>query len=196
MSFKANSPALVSAVCASALVAVAVSSCSSSKEGIPAEEVCGGLSQKAANALRELAGGDRFAESSTGDVEKFARSFRDGAATHRLCAFILAEEGKEKRTTAYVTFREVKRAPPESEGEAWDVRSFPGVGLRALSYARSAEVYFSCGKGAVVRGRLAYGLPTYRDSNRIENQMTVLQDLSHRVAEALGCPGGGGVAEP
>ncbi|MFI8517268.1 hypothetical protein ACIGEZ_05495 [Streptomyces sp. NPDC085481] len=169
------------------------------KETIPATQVCGGLSPKAARALEQIS-----------ETEKFEDRYYDSADTLKARLHDADRRGGDKPATCVikpdvadpdespskmtVIFEEVERVPaPQPPAVA--LTTLP-VGLLAEGDDAQADLWFACevpGVGKpVVHGQLLYGNRP-RDLDPREANLRVLQDLSHRLALAMGCPRAGDV---
>ncbi|MFD5111155.1 hypothetical protein ACFWNG_02360 [Streptomyces sp. NPDC058391] len=169
------------------------------KKTVPATEVCGGLSPKAAQALEQVSETQRFEYRSYGTAETLKDLLHDpdldGGGEQTDCVIepdvADPDESPSKMT---VLFEEVERLPlPQPEEVA--LARLP-VGLRAYGDSGSAELWFACevpGVGRpIVYARLVYG-PRPREKSPKEANIRVLQDLSRRQALAMGCPDAGGI---
>lgn len=169
------------------------------KKTVPATEVCGRLSPKAAQALEQVSETQRFEYRSYGTAKTLKDLLHDpdrrGGSELTECVIepdvADPDESPSKMT---VMFEEVKRLPqPEPPGVA--LARLP-VGLRAYGDTGSAELWFACevpGAGRpIVYARLVYGSRP-REKSPKEANIRVLQDLSRRYALAMGCPNAGGI---
>ncbi|MCX4821463.1 hypothetical protein OG883_16470 [Streptomyces sp. NBC_01142] len=169
------------------------------KQTVPATEVCGRLSPKAAKALEQVSETQRFEYRSYGTAKTLKDLLHDpdrrGGSELTECVIepdvADPDESPSKMT---VLFEEVERLPlPQPEDVA--LARLP-VGLRAYGDSGSAELWFACevpGVGTpIVYARLVYGSRP-RDQSPKEANIRVLQDLSRRYALAMGCPNAGGI---
>ncbi len=171
----------------------------SAKKTVPATEVCGRLSPKAAQALEQVSETQRFEYRSYGTAKTLKDLLHDpdrrGGSELTECVIepdvADPDESPSKMT---VTFEEVEKLPlPQPEEVA--LARLP-VGLRAYGDTGSAELWFACevpGVGKpIVYAHLLYGSRP-RDKSPKEANVRVLQDLSRQYAVALGCPDAGGI---
>ncbi|WP_157862235.1 hypothetical protein [Wenjunlia vitaminophila] len=160
-----------------------LTACGGEAEGISANEVCGGLTDKAAESLNKITSRSRYSETSLANVEGLARKITLDGHVHELCT-ISPVNKKEPLIETRVSFEKLKKLPPEERAKG--LLYFPNIGVRAFSDVLHAELYFQCNK------ELFYGILTYPVSDPDgweyqKTQMTVLQDISYKVARELKC---------
>ncbi|MFB7375306.1 hypothetical protein ACFC0D_36350 [Streptomyces sp. NPDC056222] len=186
-------------------LAMSVVACGSSDPGqsatltVPASEVCGGLSPKAARALEQISETKRFEYRAYGVADSLKELLHDpevdGGGARTDCVIEPdVEDPEESPSRMSVLFEEVDRVPaPQPEVVA--AARLP-VGLLAEGGDADADLWFACevkGVGTpIVHAELVYGSRP-REKNPGEANIRVLQDLSHRLALAMGCPDAGGV---
>ncbi|MEU9863300.1 hypothetical protein AB0D99_20750 [Streptomyces sp. NPDC047971] len=166
---------------------------------VAAAAVCGGLSPKAAKALERISETKRFAYRSYEVADSLKEMLHDpeldsGGVRTDCVIEPDVEDPEESPAKMTVLFEEVDRVPaPQPEVVA--AARLP-VGLLAEGGDASADLWFACevkGVGKpIVHAELVYG-PRPREGSVKEANIRVLQDLSHRLALAMGCPGAGGV---
>ncbi|MFI1397468.1 hypothetical protein [Streptomyces sp. NPDC020681] len=169
------------------------------KKTVPATEVCGGLSPKAAQALEQVSETKRFEYRShtTAKTLKDLLHDPDRRGGSELTECVIepdVADPDESPSEMTVMFEEVEKLPlPQPEEVA--LARLP-VGLRAYGDTGSAELWFACevpGVGKpIVYAHLVYG-PRPREKSPKEANIRVLQDLSRRYALAMGCPNAGGI---
>lgn len=169
------------------------------KKTVPATEVCGGLSPKAAQALEQVSETEQFEYRSYGTAETLKDLLHDpgrrGGSQLTECVIEPdVADPDESPSEMTVLFEEVEKLPlPQPEEVA--LARLP-VGLRAYGDSGSAELWFACevpGVGRpIVYAHLVYGSRP-REKSPKEANIRVLQDLSRRHALAMGCPNAGGI---
>lgn len=171
-----------------------------SAEGtVPATEVCGGLSPTAARALEQIAETKRFTYRSYGIADTLKDLLHDpdldGGGEKTDCVIHPdVADPDESPSEMTVLFEEIEKLPAaQPPGVA--VLSLP-VGLRAEGADEGADLWFACevkGVGKpIVHAELVYG-PRPHEGSVKEANIRVLQDLSRRLALAMGCPDAGGI---
>ncbi|WP_329116391.1 hypothetical protein [Streptomyces sp. NBC_01353] len=169
------------------------------KPTVPATEVCGGLSPKAAKALEQISETKRFEYRSYGIADSLKELLHDpeldGGGMRTDCVIepdVADPDESPSRMT--VLFEDVDRVPAPQPKVVAAAR-LP-VGLLAEGGDGDADLWFACevkGVGRpIVHAELAYGSRP-REKSPKEANIRVLQDLSHRLALAMGCPDAGGV---
>lgn len=181
----------ISVACAATLCISLASSCGAEQSGISAREVCGGLSEKAATALTDLTSAKRFTDSSADYNEELLRDIPPYDESLTFC--VITPEGKNDPIETGVVLKKLKKLPPAEMPGTVGLRIFDGIGLRAVSYDFSANIFFACKGKDIIRGRIAADPPGHKDEERDEHQVTIIQDLSRKAADSLGCPDHGGI---
>lgn len=186
-------------------LAMSVMACGSADPGqaatatVTATSVCGGLSPKAAKALERISEAKRFAYRSYEVADSLKELLHDpelddGGERTDCVIEPDVEDPEESPAKMTVLFEEVDRVPaPQPEVVA--AARLP-VGLLAEGGDASADLWFACevkGVGKpIVHAELVYGSRP-REGSVKEANVRVLQDLSHRLALAMGCPDAGGI---
>ncbi|MFE5487032.1 hypothetical protein [Streptomyces sp. NPDC056527] len=171
----------------------------SAKPTVQATGVCGGLSPKAAKALERISEAERFEFRSYGVADSLKELLHDpdsdGGGQRTDCVIEPdVEDPEESPSRMTVLFEEVDRVPAPQPKVVAAAR-LP-VGLLAEGGDADADLWFACevkGVGKpIVHAELVYGSRP-REGRVKEANIRVLQDLSHRLALAMGCPDAGGV---
>lgn len=160
-----------------------LTACGGETEGISANEVCGGLTDKAAESLNKITSRSRYSETSLASIEDLARKITSDGHVHELCTISPVNQKKPLIETR-VSFEKLKKLPPEETGKG--PLYFPNLDIRGFSDILHAELYFQCNK------ELFYGILTYPVSDpdgleHLKSQMTVLQSISYKVTQELNC---------
>ncbi|WP_139238178.1 MULTISPECIES: hypothetical protein [Streptomyces] len=190
------------------------SSCSSGDRGnsVSAQDVCGGLAEKAASAVKEITAAEKFRKDSVGDGGKFTDLLlsdlkEERTGKRREFCRVHPVEGKGAPVPR-IHFEIISRdnIPPDRKTAVVGEKDFP-FALRATSTYTSAEIYFECHSSStrrnsrerpVVHGKLSYGPRLVGGEGGLKSiqlHMDILQHVARNVARELGCGGHGGIPE-
>jgi hypothetical protein len=171
----------------------------SAKETVAATEVCGGVSPQAARALEQISETKRFEYRWHDTADRLKGLLQnpdlDGGGELTDCVIYPdVADPNESPSTMTVLFEEIEKLPAaQPPGVA--MLNLP-VGLRAEGGSGSADLWFACqvkGVGKpIVHAQLVYGSRP-RERSPKEANIRVIQDLSRRLALAMGCPDAGGI---
>ncbi|WP_223732607.1 hypothetical protein [Streptomyces purpurogeneiscleroticus] len=173
---------------------------------LAAEKACGGLSPKAASSLEGITETKEFKHISHSSVPGILKRGistspgEEGEARYLSCEIQPQQPtGKNAVRKISVFFETIDRLPPD-ESEAVGVTTLP-IGLRAIGDDGTADIFFDCkspdsatgeNDGSLIHAELVYGA-TPRKADPRKRNLEILQALTFKMAQNLGCADNGGI---
>lgn len=173
---------------------------------LAAGKVCGGIPSEAASSLAGIAETEEFKFINHSSVPGILKrgiatsSGGEGEFRYLFCEIQPQQPaGKNAVRKISVFFETIDRLPPD-ESEAVGVTTLP-IGLRAIGDDGNADIFFDCkspdsatGKNdrPFIHAELVYGA-TPRKADPRKRNLKVLQALTFKMAQSLGCADNGGI---